>query len=110
MNMAVSTIPEPIVKNKQIGILNFNNAETLRIPVGRITGANDYINIVVSNANQNVFSVVARGAVTHIRDLGGTGVTVSTDGTDTIISKSNGNFWGSTLVIVTANFNLSCGG
>ena len=108
--MAVSTIPEPIVKNKQIGILNFNNAETLRIPIGRVTGVNDYINIVVSNANQNVFSIIGRGASTQIRDLGGTGVTVASDGTDAVISKSNGTFWGSTLVIVTANFNLSCGG
>lgn len=108
--MAVSTIPEPIVKNKQIGILNFNNAETLRIPIGRVTGVNDYINIVVSNANQDVLSMIARGSTTIIRNIGNTPVTVSSDGTDAIISKSEGVFWGSTLVIVTANFNLSCGG
>lgn len=108
--MAVSIIPEPIVKNKQIGILNFNNNTTLRIPIGRVTDNTYYVNIVVSNANQDVFSIIARGGTTQIRDLGGIGVTVSSDGTDAIISKSNGAFWGSTLVIVTANFDLSFGG
>lgn len=104
--MAVSVIPEPIVKNKQIGILNFNNNTTLRIPIGRVTSADYYVNIVVANANQNVFSIISRGASSQICDLGATGVTVSSDGTDAIVSKSNGAFWGSTLVIVTANFDL----
>ena len=108
--MAVSTIPEPIVKNKKIGILTFNNASSLRIPVGRVTGVADYINIVVSNANQGILSMISRGATTIIHNIGNTPVTVSSDGTDAIISKSECVFWGSTLVIVSANFDLSCGG
>lgn len=109
--MANSVIKEIGTKNKNIGMRTYSNAVSITIPLERTQSNSSHANIIVINANQNIFSLISTGQSLYVHAYGENSISVSMDGTNAIVSTLNGsNMWGDTLIIVNANYGLSWGG
>lgn len=102
----LSTYLNSATNGEKVRFITYNNAQSLRVPLVVAQDNNNYSQIIVINANQGVLSSVV-GDASSVRNYGERAISASYSGTTATITMQNGGtFWGSTLVIISADYAL----
>lgn len=102
----LSTYLNTATNGEKVRFMTYNNAQSLSVPLAVAQDNHHYSQIIVINANQNVFSS-AVGDASSTNNYGARAISVSYSGTTaTITRQDGGTFWGSTLVIIIADYAL----